>query len=149
MSKAALPQRTDFAHVIRVPVRWGDMDSLGHVNNVKFFTYDEQARIEYFAAFTTAVPDFWKTSGIILARIGCDFLSQLHYPATLDVGVRISRLGRSSMETQGAAFEGERLVAVTQGVVVWFDYAAQKAAPIPDSVRALIRAREVLAPAEG
>lgn len=148
MSKPQPPARGDFSHVTRIVVRWGDMDSLGHVNNAKFFTYDEQARLEYFQLFDGVVPGMWTQQGLILAKLGCDFLQQLHYPATLDVGFRISRFGRSSMETVGAMFEGERLVAVTAGVVVWFDYQAQKTAPIPDAVKALIRQREVLAPLE-
>ena len=149
MSKPQQAARSDFSHVTRIVVRWGDMDTLGHVNNAKFFTYDEQARLEYFQLFDAVVPGMWTQQGLILAKLGCDFLQQLRYPATLDVCLRISRFGRSSMETVGAMFEGERLVAVTAGVVVWFDYQAQKTAPIPDAMKALIREREILAPAEG
>jgi len=142
------PSRDQFAHITRLSVRWGDMDCLGHVNNAKFFTYDEQARLEYFQLFDGVVPEMWKAEGLILAKLGCDFIAQLHHPATLDVGIRIKRLGRSSMETEGAMFEGERLVAVTSGVVVWFDYRQQKTAPIPDIVKARIREREIVAPIE-
>lgn len=149
MSGSRRPARAEFAHSTRIVVRWGDMDALGHVNNAKFFTYDEQARLEYFKVFEAVVPDMWKAEGLILARLGCDFLQQLHYPATLDVALRIAKLGRSSMETECAVFEGERLVAVLQGVVVWFSYAAQKSAPIPEAVKAVIRQREVTAPLEG
>ena len=148
MSKARLATREEFSHVTRIVVRWGDMDSLGHVNNAKFFTYDEQARLEYFSGFESLVPGMWKVEGLILARLGCDFLQQLHHPATLDVCLRIAKFGRSSMETECAMFEGERLVALSQGVVVWFNYPAQKAAPIPDAVKAAIRQRERLAPLE-
>lgn len=148
MSSVKRPQRSDFGHSTRIVVRWGDMDSLGHVNNAKFFTYDEQSRLEYFRLFDDVVPEMWKAQGLILARLGCDFLQQLHYPATLDIGFRITRFGRSSMDTESAMFSGEQLVAVSQGVVVWFDYRAQKAAAIPDVVKALIRQREVIAPLE-
>lgn len=142
------PSRSDFGHASRLVVRWGDMDSLGHINNAKFFTYDEQARLEYFQMLDGVVPGAWKSEGLILARLACDFVGQGHYPATLDVAFRVARLGRSSMETLCAIFEGERLVAVLQGVVVWFDYQGQKPAPIPESVKALIRQREVIAPVE-
>lgn len=148
MSQQRRPERGDFSHVTRIVVRWGDMDSLGHVNNAKFFTYDEQSRLEYFKQFESVVPSMWTAQGLILAKLGCDFLQQLHYPATIDVALRISRMGRSSLETESALFEGERLVAVLQGVVVWFDYRLQKSAPIPDAVKDLIRAREVRAPLE-
>lgn len=129
-------------------MRWGDMDSLGHVNNAKFFTYDEQARLEYFQLFDDVVPEMWTAQGLILARLGCDFLQQLHYPATLEVAFRIARFGRSSMNTECAIFEGERLIAVLQGVVVWFDYRVQKSAAIPEVVKQLIREREQIAPQE-
>lgn len=148
MNQARKPARGDFSHCTPLSVRWGDMDSLGHVNNAKFFTYDEQARLEYFKAFESVVPGMWTAQGLILARLGCDFLQQLHYPARLDVMFRIVRFGRSSMETESALFEGERLVAVLQGVVVWFDYQAQKSAAIPEAVKALIREREVTPPLE-
>jgi len=148
MNVAARPTRADFSHRIALAVRWGDMDALGHINNVKFFTYDEQVRLQYFDAIAAVVPDFWKGSGIILAKLGCDFVGQLRYPATLDIGFRISRLGRSSFDTEAAMFEGERLVAVSRGTLVWFDYVQQKSLPIPDHVRALIREREVVPPVE-
>jgi len=148
MNEAVRPSRAQFSHFTRIVVRWGDMDALGHINNAKFFTYDEQARLEYFQIFEGVVPEMWTAQGLILARLGCDFLQQLHHPAKLDVGLRIRRFGRSSMETECAMFEGDRLVAVSQGTVVWFDYRAQKSAPIPDAVKALIRQREVLAPLE-
>lgn len=148
MSTPPRPTPEDFAHRVSLAVRWGDMDALGHVNNVKFFTYDEQVRLQYFDAVAAVVPDFWKSSGIILAKLGCDFVGQLRYPATLDIGFRISRLGRSSFDTEAAMFEGGRLVAVTRGTLVWFDYQQQKSLPIPDHVRTLIREREVRAPVE-
>lgn len=148
MSAEAGPTLAGYAHRIQLAVRWGDMDALGHINNVKFFTYDEQVRLQYFDAIAAVVPDFWKGSGIILAKLGCDFVGQLRYPATLDIGFRISRLGRSSLDTEAAMFEGERLIAVSRGTLVWFDYTRQKSLPIPETVRALIRGREVIAPLE-
>lgn len=146
---ARRPQREDFAHFTRLDVRWGDLDSLGHVNNAVFFTFDEQARLEYFEAAARVVEGLWSRQGLILARIGADFVKQLRHPATIEVGLRIARLGRSSMETEGAVFEHGELVAATQGVVVWFDYEQQKPALIPEALRQLIRTRERLAPAEG
>jgi acyl-CoA thioester hydrolase len=140
--------RSDFGHFIHMPTRWADLDMLGHVNNAKFFTYDESVRLDYFSALFRDDPKFWKEYGLILARIECDFIAQLHHPATLDVGFRIARLGKSSMGTVAGHFDGERLVAVSRGVVVWFDYENQKTRPIPDGVRAMIRGRERVAPEE-
>lgn len=143
------PQRSDFGHFIQIPTRWADLDALGHVNNTNFFTFDESVRLDYFGQFSRDNPRFWKEEGLILASLGCDFLAQLHHPSTVDCGFRITKLGRSSMSTQAGMFVSDQLVAVTRGVVVWFDYTKQKPAPIPETVRAAIRAREVIAPEEG
>jgi len=142
------PPVDDFAFVYRLATRWSDLDLLGHVNNSRFFSFDESARLEYFAALMRDDATFWKKSGFILARIECDFLAQLHHPAQLDVGFRIARIGRSSMNTLAGMFVDGRAVAVSRGVLVWFDYEQQKPLPVPDAVRAMIRARERLAPDE-
>lgn len=140
------PQRGDFAHFFRIETRWADLDMLGHVNNTNFFTFDESSRLEYFGKMFEGDPKFWKDYGLILASIGCDFLSQLHHPAAIDVGFRIARIGRSSMQSIGGIFNGDKLIAVTRGVIVWFNYLEQKPVAIPDHVRAMIAAREVIKP---
>lgn len=138
----------DFSHRIELPVRWGDVDMLGHVNNAKFFTYDESSRIQYFEAIGADDPRMWKDYGLILASIGADFIEQLRYPSDLVIGTRVTRIGRSSMNTLSGLFVGERLVAAVRGVLVWFDYIAQKPLAVPEPIRAAIRARETLAPEE-
>lgn len=111
------------------------MDCIGHINNAKYFTYDEQARIEYFKLLLPQEERAGSGGSVILARIGCDFIEQLHHPSQIDYGIRITRIGRSSMTTEGACFVGDRCHARTEAVVVWFDYAAQETKAVPDSVR--------------
>ena len=142
------PEIGQFAHFLEMPVRWGDMDALGHVNNACYFTYDESARLDYFDAVISGDSDFWTRHGFILAHIGCDFLSQLKPPALMRIGFRIARLGRSSLHSESCIFVDEQPVAVLRGVICWFDYAAQKTAPLPDSIRQMILDREVVAPAQ-
>jgi acyl-CoA thioester hydrolase len=139
----------DFGYFFELPTRWGDLDPLGHVNNSRFFTFDESARLGYFDELMRNDPTFWTVRGFILARIECDFIAQLKHPALLRVGFRIARLGRSSMDTLAGMFVDDRLIAVSRGVLVWFNYERQKSEPVPGDVRAMIRAREVVAPEEG
>jgi acyl-CoA thioester hydrolase len=143
-----IPQRNEFRHVLRVPTRWSDMDVVGHVNNARYLTFDESSRIEYFARLLGDEPT-WKGQGIILARISCDFMAQLKHPAEVDVAIRIARIGRTSLGTEGGIFVGERCMAATQAVLVWFDYGAQRSCAVPESLRAAIREFEILPPAEG
>ncbi|MBV8062927.1 MAG: acyl-CoA thioesterase [Nevskia sp.] len=142
------PKREDFRQFIPMTVRWGDMDALGHVNNVEYFRYGESGRIAYFDALEREDATFWKSHGIILASMGCDFLAQVHYPAELVIGTRVARLGRSSLDMIQGIFQNEQLVASLKGVMVWFDYEAQKTLPIPEHVREWVRGREVVAPVE-
>ncbi|MCX7071977.1 MAG: thioesterase family protein [Gammaproteobacteria bacterium] len=137
----------DFAHRIDLSVRWGDADMFGHVNNAKYFTYVESGRIDYLETLG-AVDGVRSDAGgsVILASIGADFIAQVRYPAQLVVGTRITKIGRSSLGLLNGVFLGEQLVLAARGTMVWFDYASQKAAPVPDHVRAAILAREVIAP---
>lgn len=148
MSAAPAPTPDQFAHFLEMPVRWGDMDALGHVNNARFFTYDESVRLDYFAPIIKGDPDFWTRHGFILASISCDFLSQLKPPADMQLGFRIARLGRSSMRSESCVFVERKPIAVVRGVICWFDYAAQKTAPIPEHIRQSIIEREVVPPAQ-
>jgi acyl-CoA thioester hydrolase len=137
-----------FAQRMTLPVRWGDMDSMGHVNNVKFFTFDESGRIAYFDELARIDPTFWNDHGLILAHIGADFVAQLRYPATLEIGTRVWKMGRSSLNTVAAMFSEGKLISVVKGVIVWFDYVNQRPMPIPEHVRDMIRRREKVAPEE-
>ena len=140
--------RRKLVHVERIAIRWGDMDAMGHVNNVKFFTYGESGRIAYFDELARIDPTFWNDHGMILAHTSADFLAQLHYPADLDIGTRVEKMGKSSFNVIVAIFSAGKLIAVVKAVLVWFDYVNQKPMPIPEHVREMIRQREVVKPAE-
>lgn len=131
----------DFRHWITVPVRWGDMDAFGHVNNAKYFTYCESARISYFEAIGLGAQTTTPDHGPSVVTATCNFRRQVHYPATLEVGVRATRIGRTSFPLEyGIFLEGtEDLVADGSSVVVWVDYGAGRSTPLPESLKARIR----------
>jgi acyl-CoA thioester hydrolase len=142
------PKRSDYAFFFPLTTRWGDMDALGHVNNAKFFTYDESARLEYFALLMKGDPKFWNEYGMILAHIEADFLAQLKPPAELAIGFRIAKFGRTSLRTEAAMFRGDEVMAITRGIIVWFDYRKSTPLPLPEDVKARIRALEKVKPEE-
>jgi acyl-CoA thioester hydrolase len=145
-SPAAIEQ---FAHRHREVIRWGDMDAFGHVNNVQFFRYLESARVAYARA---VIAHEVKSEGesVILADMRCSFRQQLLWPGELDIYTRTARIGRSSMGLEQLIFRaGETdAVATSESVLVWFDFHAQRPAPIPDALRARLRAFESRAPQE-
>jgi acyl-CoA thioester hydrolase len=114
-----------FPVVVRVPVQWGDMDALGHVNNARYFTWFESARIALFERVglaSTGVPEV----GPILAHTRCDFLAPVRYPAEVLAGARVDWLGTTSFTMgYGVALADSppgELVARGEGVVVLIDY---------------------------
>ena len=143
----ATATRDEFRFSTPIAVRWGDMDTLGHVNNAVFFTYAESGRIAYRDAVfggDDALSNPEVDTGMILAGIDCDFIAQVKHPATLDVCCRVSHIGRSSLRYQVAMFVqgSDAPAAISNATAVWFDYKAQSPVPVPDDVRAAINAYE-------
>lgn len=141
------PAPEDFVHRHRETIRWGDMDSFGHVNNVEFFRYLESARVEYALA---VIADRVRAEGrnIILADLHCAFRRQLRWPGQVDIYTRTARVGRTSLELQQimCVADTAELAATADTVLVWFDFEAQRPAEVPDELRAHIGGYEKLRP---
>ncbi|MGB1581298.1 MAG: acyl-CoA thioesterase [Nevskiales bacterium] len=141
--------RAQFGHWAGIPVRWGDVDRLGHVNNVQYFRYSEEARTQWFDSLAEGLSDIWSGGqGPILAAIDCHFIQQLHHPNTVEIGTRAARIGNSSMQVlQGFFIAGQDSpIATSQSRVVWFDYKNQKPATVPDALRERIRQTQPVPP---
>ncbi|MFA6243003.1 MAG: thioesterase family protein [Candidatus Hydrogenedentales bacterium] len=127
-----------------VSVRWGDMDAYGHVNNAVFFTYFECGRIAYFEHI--GVKDRSESNPLApaLASATINFRQQLHFPAELEVGTRVTKIGRTSFGMEHVLLRSgtEDVVADGTSVMVYVDYRVGKSTPIPDSLRELIQGIE-------
>ena len=129
--------RDQFKYWKEIEVRWGDMDSQGHVNNAVYFTYLESARVELIRKLGVKGRPGGQAEGLALVSTSCDFKRQVVYPATLEVGLRVERIGRRSFEmSYGIFVHGtDQLVASAGSVNAWVEYAAQRAVELPDWVR--------------
>lgn len=144
--------RDDFYHLEPTPVRWADMDAFAHVNNAVYFTYCESARMALFNRLGLDKLREHERHGPALVHAACDFHRQVHHPAELETGVRVSEVGRRSFTLEYAIFVAGEPVVVAEGksVVVWVDYDAGRAAPMPAALReTLVRAFEATAEQEG
>lgn len=131
---------TGFPITIELPVAWGEMDAFGHVNNTVFFRYFESARIAYFDAigYDALLAD--EGLGPILAETSCRFRRPLTYPDRLVVGARVPSVGEDRF-TMEYRIWSERLgtaAARGEGLIVSFDYRAQRRVPLPASIAAAI-----------
>ncbi len=130
---------------VEVPVAWGDMDVLGHVNNTVYLKWFETARIVHFTKLldSPGIP----TSGIgpILAHQSIDYRLQLRYPDTVRVETTIAKIGTTSF-TMGFRIKSARnawaIAAEGEGVLVLYDYGSARKVAIDDAVREAIYALE-------
>ncbi|MCI0338774.1 MAG: acyl-CoA thioesterase [Acidobacteria bacterium] len=120
-----------------IEVRWGDMDSMGHVNNTVYFTYLESARVEMFRTIGITGRQGNNSQGPTLVSVSCDFIQQVVFPAIVDVGARVESIGhRSFRMSYGLFLHGtDELVATANSVTAWIDYAAERSVEIPEELR--------------
>lgn len=117
---------------VQIDVRWRDVDALGHVNNAVYFTYLEVARTHYFErAFNARAIDDIK---FMLASIRCDFLSPAYYGDTVEVGIRILSVGRTSFDFdyEVRAIQDDKAIARALSTQVLYDHAAGQKLPITE-----------------
>jgi len=127
----------------RDQIRYGDLDTNGHLNNVAYHQFFESARVAYVHGLFPDIDPLGREGGfgMIFAETHVRFASPGFYEEQLRVDVRVAEVKRSSVKL---AFElrceaDERLLAEGWGTLVGYDYEAQKAAPLPDGVAARLR----------
>jgi acyl-CoA thioester hydrolase len=127
-------------HTVRTPVRWSDMDALGHVNNAVYMTYFEQARIELFQQWAEPGGE-WPgapETGPVLVAADTQFKKPVVYPATVIVRVTAGEPGRTSLPLDcELTVEGDEdaVYATARTTLVWVDRTTGRAVPLPETVR--------------
>jgi acyl-CoA thioester hydrolase len=128
-----IPTEKRFVHEMNMPIRWGDMDAFGHVNNTVYFRYMEQARVEWIASlgYSLAPGD----ASMLMINGFCNFHQQLAYPGELILKTYIGAIGRSSVDvytTMTLTTQPDSMVAVGGATMVWVDLKSGKSASWPD-----------------
>ncbi|WP_210735930.1 thioesterase family protein [Massilia sp. Mn16-1_5] len=128
--------RSAFPHLLALPTRWMDNDSYGHVNNVNYYSF-----------FDTAVNRFLIDRGVLdihqdevvgfVVETSCSYFSSISFPDLIHVGVRVAKLGNSSVRYELALFRNDEPLPSAAGhfVHVYVDRRSNKSVPIPQAVR--------------
>jgi len=132
---ADIPPSAKLVHTTLIPIRWGDMDAYGHVNNTIYFRYMEQARVEWLEALSGEVRPGGE--GPVIVNASCTFLAPLVYPGTVEVRTYIEAPGRSSLQTHvEMRRQGEpRTYALGAAKIVWINTVTEKSVPLPELLR--------------
>ncbi|WP_067865602.1 acyl-CoA thioesterase [Neptuniibacter marinus] len=131
-------EKSKLLYSCSIPVRWGDMDAYGHVNNAMYMRYLEEARVQLLDNMNVELDP----NGLapVVIDIGCSFIRPVVYPDQLRIDCYISDPGRSSFMTYYKVFsqhDDKAIVSHGHAKVVWIDHRIEKSVPLPDAVRAL------------
>lgn len=123
-----------------IEVRYGDLDPQGHVNNARYLTYMEQARIQYIHQLGLWNGDSFIDIGIILADVHVTYLAPIRFGQELRVGAQVSRMGNKSFGMEYLLEDPHSGVEFARGssVLVAYDYRSSKTIPVPDQWRRII-----------
>jgi acyl-CoA thioester hydrolase len=138
--KPKIGTRRDYPHFLAIPTRWMDNDLYGHVNNVVYYSYFDTVVNRYL--IDPGGLDIHKGPVVgIVAETQCRFYKSFVYPETVDAGLRVGRLGTSSVRYEIGLFGAGDEPARAEGyfVHVFVDRATNRPVPIPASIRAALQ----------
>ncbi len=137
--KIEIPERKKLVFETRMPVRWGDMDAMGHVNNAMYFRYLESTRLDWFRLIGFQ-PDP-QGQGPVIVNAFCNFYRQLEYPDDMLLKMYVSDPGRTTFESWTTIEKSDQpgvICADGGATTIWVDFPKQKAVDLPDWMRQLI-----------
>lgn len=118
-------------------LRYPDADPMGHVNNSAFATFLETGRVEML--HRPEGPLAIEGAGWVIARLALDFVSEVRWPGSVDIGTGVTRIGSSSVSLEQALFQDGRLAALAETVIVQFDQATRRPTPLSEGTVAKLR----------
>jgi acyl-CoA thioester hydrolase len=133
------PSLGDYAHRRAITTRWKDNDVYGHVNNVEYYSFFDTVINAWLVEQGGLDPEHGEVIGLC-AESHCTFHAPLAFPETVQAGLRVARLGRSSVRYEIGLFrDGDETAAATGWFVhVFVDRAQRRAADIPERLRAAL-----------
>ena len=137
--KFTIPEAKKLVYEMTIPIRWGDMDAMGHLNNGSYFRYLETMRIDWMYSIN-ATPDP-KGQGPVIVNAFCNFYQQLVYPGDVLMKMYASDPGRTTFETWGTMERADApgvVCAAGGATTIWVDFPSQKAATLPDWIRTIV-----------
>ncbi len=139
-----LKLRATYATWTQDSVRYADLDPNGHVNNGAVNQYFEDGRVHFRSERMAFLGEALFT-GFAVGRFTATYHAALTYPATVDIGTVVTRIGTSSFDLGQGVFNGEICIATAQVAQVYFDPATGKSTKLPDPIRSAFEAAMVKA----
>ena len=132
-------QRSGYAQLRAITTRWKDNDVYGHVNNVEYYSYFDTAVNAMLIERGLLDPQTSPVIGLVV-ETGCRYFAPISFPETIDAGVRVAKLGTSSVRYEIGLFKAGEDEAVAEGhfVHVYVDSTDRRPTPLPEALRAFL-----------
>ncbi|KZD00600.1 acyl-CoA thioesterase [Oceanibaculum pacificum] len=134
-----VPTRADYPHFLAIPTRWKDNDIYGHVNNVEYYSYFDTVICHYL--IKAGGLDIHKGDVVgVAVETKCTYRRSVAFPDVIDAGLRVARLGNSSVRYEIGLFRqgDDEIAAEGYFVHVFVTRGTQKPVPIPPGIRAAL-----------
>ena len=133
--------RDAFKHFLPIQTRWNDMDRYGHVNNMVFYGYFDTVVTDYIMRVGGMNPDVDTVGGLVIES-KCHYHKPIAFPSVVQAGLRIGKLGRSSVRYEVGIFVDDDTEIAADGyfVHVYVDKATMRPTPVPDAMRVALQA---------
>ena len=128
LSSAAAPRLEDYPYRLTDNVRFADLDPNGHVNNAVYATYFETGRVTLVKERSNGLMPNGLTW--IMVRLDIHFRAELRWPGTIEMGLGVSKFGRTSVTFDQVVFSEGRCVASAQAVTVLIEEATRRPTPL-------------------
>ncbi|MEN3291228.1 MAG: acyl-CoA thioester hydrolase [Burkholderiales bacterium] len=142
--RAEAKQRSDFKHFHAITTRWMDNDVYAHVNNVVYYSWFDTVVNQFLVANGVLDIEHSRVIGLVV-ETQCNYFSSVAFPDRVTAGLRVTKLGNSSVRYEVGIFREDEESAAAQGhfVHVYVDRDSRKPAALPDQMRALLQSIEV------
>jgi acyl-CoA thioester hydrolase len=133
--------RSDYAHFQPISTRWHDNDLYGHVNNVTYYSYFDSAVNAYLIEVGGLDIHNGEVVGFVVSS-ACDYFASIAFPERIEIGLRVGKLGNSSVQYELAVFKAGENEACAAGrfVHVFVDRASNHPVAIPETLRKALAA---------
>lgn len=137
--KPEAARREDYKHFLSIPTRWMDNDVYGHVNNVIYYSFFDTVVNQYLVAEGALDIEKSPVIGLVVETL-CRYFKPLTFPETIEAGLRVGRLGNSSVRYEIAIFrQGDTAPAAAGHFVhVYVDRATRRPVPVPEAMRRVL-----------
>jgi acyl-CoA thioester hydrolase len=141
--RAEAHKRSDYVHFHPITTRWMDNDVYGHVNNVVYYSWFDTVVNQFLIANKVLNVEQSPVIGLV-AETGCAYFAPVSFPETVTAGLRVAKLGNSSVRYEVGIFRDEEQIASAQGhfVHVYVDRTSRRPAEIPHHMRSVLQSLE-------